>query len=281
MALIIAQITDLHIGAPATGRSPDNGPRLVQVLDAIKNLQPPPDMVIATGDLTQDGRPEQYRDLKSLTANFPIPIHWMLGNHDDKAAFDSVFAAPSVCENRLSSVIETETLRSILLDSCGAGRHAGHFDAAQASWLDKTLAEKPDTPTLIAIHHPPIFTGIDWMPVNNQNGWETELAKAIAPHRQIIKLICGHLHRPADAMWNRLPVTICSSTSPQLALDLRKIDPAHPDGRALMVDEAPAFAVHIWTGTSLISHHMRTDHSNTLIDYTSSSQGMVVASINN
>ena len=279
--MIIAQITDLHIGAPEAGNSPDNGLRLVQVLDAIKTLEPQPDMVIATGDLTQDGRPEQYRKLKSLIASFPIPIHWMLGNHDDKTAFQTVFETSNAAASSISSVIETDTLRIIMLDSHGTGRHAGYFDTAQASWLDKTLTEKPDTPTLIAIHHPPIFAGIEWMPVNNQNGWETELAKAVAPHRQVIKLICGHLHRPADAMWRGLPVTICSSTSPQLALDLRKIDPARPDGRALMVDEAPAFAIHIWTGNSLISHHLRTDHSNTLIDYTPASQAMVAESIKN
>ena len=136
MVLIIAQITDLHIGAPATGNSPDNSLRLVQVLDAIKTLQPQPDMVIATGDLTQDGRPEQYHKLKSLIANFPIPIHWMLGNHDDKAAFQMVFETSSADASSISLIIETDTLRIILLDSHGAGRHAGCFDASQASWLD-------------------------------------------------------------------------------------------------------------------------------------------------
>ena len=132
MTLIIAQITDLHIGAPEAGNSPDNSLRLVQVLDAIKTLEPQPDMVIATGDLTQDGRPEQYHKLKSLIANFPIPIHWMLGNHDDKAAFQTAFEINGASANSISSVIETDTLRLILLDSHGAGRHAGKIGRAHA-----------------------------------------------------------------------------------------------------------------------------------------------------
>lgn len=49
-------------------------------------------------------------------------------------------------------------------------------------------------------------------------------------------------------------VMICPSTAPQVALDLSPIDPDMPDGRPMIVADAPAFALHRWTDAGLVSH---------------------------
>ena len=67
--MIIAQITDLHIGFPAKPGDPQNDQRLTETLDAIKALKPRPDLILATGDLTNDGYPEQYERLLELFAD--------------------------------------------------------------------------------------------------------------------------------------------------------------------------------------------------------------------
>lgn len=265
--MIIAQITDLHIGFPAKPGDPQNDLRLTETLDVIASLNPRPDLILATGDLTNDGHPEQYERLLELVADCDIPIHWMIGNHDQRAPMRAAFNIPDEGNDFVSSVLEFDDLRLVLLDSHGPGLHGGGFGADQADWLDRQLAARPDTATILAIHHSPIFTGISWMPVSNGNGWETRLSEAVAPHKQVKKLICGHVHRSVDAMWNDVPVAVCSSTAPQLAVNLTPIDADAPDERPLVVNEAPAFAIHIWNGSYLMTHHMRTDHNNTLVKF--------------
>ena len=54
--------------------------------------------------------------------------------------------------------------------------------------------------------------------------------------------------------WNGALLAVCPSSAPALALDLRAIDPDHPDGRALVQDEPPGYALHHWDGRALVTH---------------------------
>src|SRR5712692_163669 len=92
--MIIAQISDLHVkveGALAYRRV-ETAAFLARAVDRIRRLSPRPDLVVATGDLVDGGRPEEYRRLRQLLSPLPMPVYLMAGNHDDRAALRSAFA---------------------------------------------------------------------------------------------------------------------------------------------------------------------------------------------
>ncbi|MEG4235629.1 metallophosphoesterase [Microcoleus sp. Pol11C3] len=79
--LLVAQITDTHLFAEidrewqglSTART------LQAVLDRLQQIQPPPDLLLLTGDLSQDETPESYQRLVSLIAPLGIPAYWLSG----------------------------------------------------------------------------------------------------------------------------------------------------------------------------------------------------------
>ncbi|MET0371655.1 MAG: phosphodiesterase [Sphingobium sp.] len=248
--MLIAQITDLHIRPGEDGRR--NDARLLQVLDRVADAGP--DLVIATGDLTDEGDEPSYRRLRQLLGALPMDVHLALGNHDCRAAMLRVFPETPVEDGLVQYVIDSGARRIIVLDTLAEGRHGGHFSPAQGAWLAARLAEAPDRPTLIALHHPPVDSGIGWMDAESEEGWAAPLEAAVAGHMQVAGYITGHIHRPSVAQFGGRPLVIGSSTAPQVALDLALMPIARGDGRPLIVEEAPGFVLHRWTAQGLVSH---------------------------
>ena len=82
--MLLAQISDLHIKRPGAlaYRRVDTAAYLSRCVAALNALEPRPDAVIVTGDLVDQGEPEQYEHLKALLAPLAIPYYLLVGNHD-------------------------------------------------------------------------------------------------------------------------------------------------------------------------------------------------------
>ena len=100
-------------------------------------------------------------------------------------------------------------------------------------------------------------------------------ADSIAGHGQIRGIIGGHLHRNIHTLWNGLSLSVCASTAPLVALDLRPIDSAVPDHRAMITDEYPGYALHRWGGERLISHFEAVDEHRVFARFDASQQEIV------
>ncbi|MDO6414777.1 metallophosphoesterase [Sphingomonas sp. BIUV-7] len=249
--MLIAQISDLHIGFERAHPDEPNLRRLNRVLDRILALDPLPDLLIASGDLTEYGDAESYTVLAKALARCPMPVHLMAGNHDLRGPLAQVFPDAPMPDGFLQHVIEGTDLRLILLDTLEEGRHGGAFCEIRAAWLAARLAEAPDRPTLVFLHHPPQSVGIPWMDPAPTEPWIARLNAAIAGHAQVIGLVSGHVHRSSHTSWSKLPLIICPSTAPEVSLVLTPIDAAHPDDRPLIEDGDPGFALHCWHGDRL------------------------------
>ncbi len=278
--MLIAQITDIHLGFEPDNPSEFNRKRLDQVVRQLSTTEPRPDMLIATGDLVDRGDSASYRRLKSAMENLPFPVHYCMGNHDERGNFLEWF--PDVPSNGgfVQYALESGDLRILVLDTLEDGRHGGAFCEARADWLRARLGEKPDQPTLIVMHHPPVEVGIEWMNTHPEEDWVTRFAGAIAGHQHIVGIICGHLHRPISVGWQGKTVTICPSTAPQVALDLAPIDPENPDGRPMIIADPPAFALHWWNGRELVSHFDNSDEHVVLARFDATMQGLVRMLVN-
>lgn len=252
--MLIAQITDIHVGFDRENPDEYNMQRLQAVLRRLIDAPNSPDMLLMTGDLTEFGDAESYGKLAEAVRECPFPVHAMAGNHDARGPLLDAFPETPVNNGFIQHTVECSGVRLILLDTLEEGRHGGAFCEARAAWLDQELRAHPDVPTVIAMHHPPFESGISWLDSDESEAWIVRFAETIRGHDQVCSILSGHLHRNISTLWNGVSLTVCASTAPLVALDLRPVDSDHPDGRALITDELPVYALHRWDGKRLISH---------------------------
>ena len=252
--MLIAQVTDIHLGFQPDDQAEMNRKRFDEVVESLLALTPQPDLLLATGDLSESGSITSYETLKSIAERLPFPVHFALGNHDLRDNFRSVFPEVPVCgTGHVQYAVVHGPLRFVVLDTLEEGHHGGALSAEQAAWLDEALLED-NRPTVLVLHHPPIESGNGWMTEDLHAPWVQRLAEVVRRHPQIIRMITGHLHRAIVTGWHGTTLAVCPSSAPQVAIDFREIDGENPDGRDMIVAEPPGFALHYWTGRDLISH---------------------------
>jgi Icc protein len=250
---LLAQVTDMHIkaGGKLSYRVVDTEASLARCVAQLMKLPQVPDAVLFTGDLTDFGRPEEYDNLARLIAPLAMPVFLMPGNHDDPEAMRAKFPAHSYLRQRpgkLDYVIDEFPVRLVALDSTIPRDSPGFLTPAQLRWLDETLAAAPRKPTIVALHHPPFWTGIghmDEQPLTNPD----DLERVIVRHPQVERVLAGHLHRPIVKRFGGTIASTSPSPSHQVALDLAD------DARSQFVMEPPGFQLHLWReGVGVVSH---------------------------
>jgi len=241
--VIIAHISDPHIRRKGhlLHHMIDTAKALRRCVAQLNALDPRPDVVLATGDLSESGKPKEYRRLRRILASLEIPLYPIVGNHDRRKRFLEAFAdAPYAMQHRgfVQYCIDTYPVRLIGLDSLAAKGAGGELDEARLAWLEQCLAERPHTPTLLFMHHPPYRTGIRAMDARGFRGAEA-LGAVVARHSQIERIVCGHIHRPTQVRWNGTIVCTAPSTSHQFVLALRAHQPLG------FVLEPPGYLLHV------------------------------------
>jgi 3',5'-cyclic AMP phosphodiesterase CpdA len=267
--MLIAQISDLHIGFDSPTAEDANLHRLDEVLRALEAMPQLPDRLLVSGDLVEHGDEASYRLLGDRLARCPFPSHLMLGNHDGRAGFRQAFPDAPDAGGFLQYVIEDPSLRMIILDTLEEGRHAGAFCEERAGWLADRLDEAPDRPTLIALHHPPFESGIEWMTTDPAEPWVARLRLTLAGRRNIVAMLSGHLHRPVTSSLDGIPAVVAPATAMPLALTLEPMDLDHPDGRPLVTEGPPCYALHRWHDGSFLTHYGTTADAAPIVRYDS------------
>jgi len=250
----IAQITDLHVMARDRlfyNRVPTNA-QLAQAVAHINSLDPRPDIVIASGDLTEHGRAEEYDLLRELLADLIPPVFVIPGNHDQREVLLKAFAGegymPAPDAPFVNYAIDTLPLRLIGLDTTVPEHHHGLMCEQRLRWLDDTLSARPDSPTLIFMHHPPFRTGVQWMDASGLHGGRM-MEEVVRRHRQVVRVACGHIHRPIHVAWGGTIASTSPSTCHQVLLNL-----TGRDGFEITM-EPRAVQLHVWDDSyGLISH---------------------------
>ena len=72
--MLIAQITDIHIGFDPDNPAEYNRKRLDEVLDVLIEGPNRPDLLLATGDITDRGDADSYRRLATAFSRCPFPV---------------------------------------------------------------------------------------------------------------------------------------------------------------------------------------------------------------
>ena len=250
---LLAQVTDMHVKAVGklSYRVVDTGGGLARCIEHLLKIPQRPDAVLFTGDLTDFGGADEYDNLRSLLAPLPMPVFLMPGNHDKPEGMRAAFPGHAYLRQRpgrVDYVIDDFPVRLVALDSTVPQESGGALLPAQLEWLDGTLAAAPTKPTVVALHHPPFWTGIGHMDriglANPQ-----ALERVIAGHPQVERVVSGHLHRAIITRFGGSIASTCPSPAHQVALDLAD------DAPSRFVMEPPGFQLHLWReGTRLITH---------------------------
>jgi 3',5'-cyclic AMP phosphodiesterase CpdA len=153
--------------------------------------------VVITGDLVDQGSPDEYKALREALGRFPLPLHLVTGNHDDPEALLGQFGGTDFLggAGEAHYAVDYPAFTVIALDSKVPGSGGGHLGAPQLAWLDEVLARRSDVPAIICLHHPPIAIGIPFLDGMRLEDGE-ELGEVLAGHRNIARVLAGHIHRP-------------------------------------------------------------------------------------
>lgn len=195
MTLRLVQITDTHLFEREETAHPIGcvtSRSLRRVLDHVAARSSRPDLLLLTGDLSDDGSPESYRRLRRWVEELGVPYLWIPGNHDDSATIEVELPAHS------RNVVR-EGWRLVLVSSKRATPdHDGEVSADELERLAETLAAASE-PTLVAIHHPPLAVGSRWLdeqyPLRNADS----VRDIVLRQAQVRVVLFGHVHQEFDA----------------------------------------------------------------------------------
>jgi len=245
---VLVQLSDLHL------REAEEGPaqRLRQAVHAVAALKPYPRAVLLSGDLADEPSQAAYEQARELLDPLGIPLHAIPGNHDQRDLLRARFGpgpAPPGAPVRLA--VNCGPLRLVGCDSTDPGSASGALGAEQMEWLQRTLAAEPDAPTLLALHHPPLPTGVRSMDSIALRAEDCDaLENLLAGHPQVQTITCGHAHTTMITAFAGRPLLVCPSTNSALRLDLREQD----DLPFAVAEQPLGFAVHALIAGRLISH---------------------------
>lgn len=246
----LIHMSDIHLSVPGEQMGGlDPHARFAQALAHVAAHHGDALRLIITGDLTHWGEPEAYGALKEAIEDFVVPVRLMIGNHDDRVAFQSAFPDhPADPSGYINYTDDVDGLRLIYLDTCAPKTHAGHFGADRCDWLAEALEGAPRA--RLFLHHNPMTLGlpaedkIALVPADRP-GFRAILE---AYQDRIEYIHFGHVHAPIHGTYCGIPFASVPSTGNQSIPDLRETEmliggPLPPAYFVLVVDEG-ATTIH-------------------------------------
>lgn len=234
---VLAQISDLHVT-----NGPNGEGAAANLTRALRMIAPyRPDMIIATGDLVNDSKRDEYSALASLLIDPPAPLYLLPGNHDDRDGLRAAFPDHTYLPKSglLSYVIDDFPIRVVAVDQIVPGETGGAFGEEHAAWLEGTLSTQPDKPTVVALHHHPFQSQDLLFDTIGLEGREL-LAEVVGRHRQVELVIAGHHHRVLEGRVAHAPALVAPSTAYTYSYALQ------PDQPIARKSPEAGFALHVW-----------------------------------
>lgn len=217
--LRVIQLTDPHLMADPSGSL--LGVNTRDSLDAVIALalkdSVAPDLILATGDLAQDGSEEAYRVFADKLKLFDCPSVWVPGNHDHVPVLQQMIAGT---DHGLHQVL-AGGWQFIQLDTAVHGKVYGELSEEELEFLSASLSAYPELPALVNLHHHPVDIGCDWMADiglrNREAFWQV-----IDRFSQVKIVLWGHIHQEFDTLRRNVRLLATPSTCIQFESESRE-----------------------------------------------------------
>lgn len=243
--MLIAQVSDIHA-------SPENDhlSRFDRVLMWLAQLQP--DVLILTGDLTDNSWNEGYKQIAARRRQQNYPSLVLPGNSDDRSLMRSVWDKNSwsgdAPEEALHTIHYADGLRLIGLDSTVEDQTYGSV-TDHLLWLDKHIHHADNSPSILFMHHPVFASGIPTLDETMCRGLDELEALIKNTPNKLLAMAAGHVHRPVAGLFAGIPAYICSSVCPAnpVWFGTVNVPPA---------EKSPGLMVHRYVNNTLTNHHV-------------------------
>lgn len=212
--VMLVQLSDSHLFADAHGTLLGMNTRdsLQKVIELVLARQPQIDLLVASGDLSQDGSLESYQQFRQMSGQLSAPARWIPGNHDEPMVMEQAATQSSLLE----PVVDIGNWRITLLDSAVPGSVPGFLADEQLQLLARALSEAPQRHHLVCFHHHPVSIGCPWMePIGLRN--PEALFAVLDRFPQVRAVLWGHVHQEIDRMRNDVRLLASPSTCIQFA----------------------------------------------------------------
>ncbi len=201
--------------------------RLRLCIDAILAHTSDVDACFITGDLTHWGETVAYEVLKEELSRLPFPVRMMMGNHDHRQNFLSVFSDhPSDSKRFIQYSMDMPCGRFVCLDTLDEGKRRGILCSNRLAWLEQELSSSTGSVYLF-MHHPPFDVGLPNMDKDKLANCD-DFLKVIEPYQNRLRhIFFGHLHRSVSGTWRGIGYSCPSSLVHQTPLELEKATPGY------------------------------------------------------
>jgi 3',5'-cyclic AMP phosphodiesterase CpdA len=263
--MIFAQISDIHLDLPdVVDRHGNNtGQRLQSVVERLNTLPLKLQFVLISGDLVSTPDRAHYNHLHTILEALTVPYFLMVGNHDDRKILCDQFIDHSYLHSgfvRESGFVQYEIQlsndssklcqrRIVITDTLDKGVHSGFLCDVRLTWLRNILTACSETPTIVALHHPPFLTGIPG--IDKYNLVNSDIVMDVlrcAPG--VLRIISGHVHRNVELQNGSLVASTCPAVGVTFSLD------PDPSGNRVTYLNGPAgFQLHNWNDDGTVITH--------------------------
>jgi len=177
-------------------RGIDTHKNLQTLMQKVKQMEP--GLVLATGDLSEDGGQGSYRHLE-LLLNLPgVPVLALPGNHDDPGLLATAFPGSPVGSIAVSC---HGPWRIIRLNSCLPSKPEGYLDKSTLDELEGFLASHQEHPLLVALHHQPVSVGSPWIDKYRLMDADGFL-QLLDSYPNVKAVVWGHVHQAFETKIN-------------------------------------------------------------------------------
>jgi len=217
--LLCVQLTDVHLFADPQQKllGIPTAQSLEQVIELINIEHPKLDLVIVTGDISQDGSFESYRLFQQQLSKINAHSLWTAGNHDDF----SVISERADFQPHLAIQYDLgQKWRVHMLNSQVIGENYGKLSKTQ---LEDLLAsfQSTDRYHLIGIHHPAFATSALWLnDIRLQESWDFLDCLEFFLNANVV--LCGHVHQVVELYYRGTYLFSSPSTCFQFAPDSKE-----------------------------------------------------------
>nr|WP_165905008.1 3',5'-cyclic-AMP phosphodiesterase [Parashewanella curva] len=195
----LLQITDTHLFASDEGQllGVNTSKSFEAVIELAINNDHHADLMLMTGDISQDNSVESYHRFAKQSQALGLPCHFVPGNHDENYMMHQALQGKQLFPQKH---VIFDNWHIVMLDSTIEGKPAGRVEEDQFEFVDQVIQSYPEKHLLVVMHHHPIPVGCRWLDQHwVQNG--DEFLARVGAYSQVKGIVWGHVHQEVNEVY--------------------------------------------------------------------------------